>query len=148
MASVLIVFGSTTGNTESIAHILERKLTDAGHTVSVQNAANAKPEHIAKDYNAVLFGASAWGEEDIEMQEDFDSFFEHAKDMDLANKPCAAFASGDRSYPHFCGAVDVIEETVKQLGGNCITDGLRIEGDGQGEDEAINTFIDEILKVL
>ncbi|MBR4741320.1 MAG: flavodoxin domain-containing protein, partial [Desulfovibrio sp.] len=106
MAKILVVFGSTTGNTESIALAVEKHLINGGHDVTVMNAADADPEHLAKGYDALLMGCSAWGEEEVEMQEDFATFFEGFDKMDLKGCKVAAFASGDKSYPIFCGAVD------------------------------------------
>ena len=71
MAKILEVYGSTTGNTESIAHAIEAKLQAAGNDVTVVNAADAQADGLADGYDAILFGASCWGDEDIEMQEDF-----------------------------------------------------------------------------
>ena len=56
MSKILIVYGSSTGNTESIAHKLEQQLAAAGHEVTVLNAADASAEHLADGYDAVLFG--------------------------------------------------------------------------------------------
>ena len=137
MAKILEVYGSTTGNTESIAHAIEAKLQAAGNDVTVGNA---------DGYDAVLFGASCWGDEDIEMQEDFAALFENADKMNLKGKKIAAFASGDRSYPHFCGAVDVVEETGKKLGAEIITDGLRIDGSDCEDD--IASWADDIAKAV
>lgn len=61
MAKILEVYGSTTGNTESIAHAIEAKLQAAGNNVTVVNAADAQADGLADGYDAVLFGASCWG---------------------------------------------------------------------------------------
>lgn len=148
MAKILEVYGSTTGNTESIAHAIEAKLQAAGNDVTVVNAADAQADALADGYDAVLFGASCWGDEDIEMQEDFAALFENADKMNLKGKKIAAFASGDRSYPNFCGAVDVVEETGKKLGAEIITDGLRIEGDGSDCEDDIASWADDIAKAV
>ena len=148
MANILIVFGSSTGNTESIAHAIERKLLDAGHTVRVQNAADVSPLHLASGFDVVLLGCSAWGEEEIELQDDFATFFEDIENMDLKNVKLAAFASGDREYPHFCGAVDVIEEKARALGAILIAEGLRLEGDDSGNEDEIASFASEVIKSL
>ena len=86
MAKILEVYGSTTGNTESIAHAIEAKLQAAGNDVTVVNAADAQADGLADGYDAVLFGASCWGDEDIEMQEDFAALFENADKMNLKGK--------------------------------------------------------------
>ena len=142
MAKILEVYGSTTGNTESIAHAIEAKLQAAGNDVTVVNAADAQADGLADGYDAVLFGASCWGDEDIA------ALFENADKMNLKGKKIAAFASGDRSYPHFCGAVDVVEETGKKLGAEIITDGLRIEGDGSDCEDDIASWADDIAKAV
>lgn len=40
----------------------------------------------------------------------------------------ACFASGDSSFEHFCGAVDVIEARLSELGGIQILEGLKLDG--------------------
>lgn len=148
MSKILIVYGSSTGNTESIAHKLEQQLAAAGHEVTVLNAADASAEHLADGYDAVLFGASAWGVDDLELQDDFAPLFEEFDVMDLKGRKLAAFASGDRDYEHFCGAVDVIEARGKELGAEIMTDGLRLEGDGGSAPDEIESFVQAVLKKL
>ena len=110
MSKVLIVFGSSTGNTESIAQKLAELVTAGGHEVKLLNAADASAQNLADGFDAVLFGCSAWGMEDLEMQDDFASLFEDFDRMGLAGRKVAAFASGDTEYEDFCGAVPAIEE--------------------------------------
>ncbi len=148
MSKILIVYGSSTGNTESIAHKLEEQLAAGGHAVTLLNAADVTAEHLADGYDAVLFGASAWGEEDVELQDDFAPLFEEFDVMGLKGRKLAAFASGDRDYPHFCGAVDVIEARGKELGAEVLADGLRLEGDGGGSQAEIAAFVQEIARRL
>ena len=148
MSKILIVFGSATGNTENIAHLIEAKLAKAGNEVTVQNAAAATADHLADGYDAVLMGASCWGDDEIEMQDDFATLFEKADKMDLKGKKVAAFASGDKEYVHFCGAVDVIEAKAKELGAEVVAEGLRLEGDGGGNDEEVSNYTASILQHL
>ena len=44
MANVLIVYGSTTGNTASVAEMIEPVLTGGGHSVTLLDAAKATPD--------------------------------------------------------------------------------------------------------
>ena len=146
MSKILIVFGSATGNTENIAHLVGKKLASGGHEVTVLNAADAKAEHLADGYDAALLGASCWGEDEIEMQDDFAGLFEKADQMGL--KRVAAFASGDREYQYFCGAVDAIEARCKELGVEVLAEGLRLEGDGGGDDAEIEKFAAAVMAKL
>ena len=70
--NVLIAYGSSTGNTAGIAEALGRQISEAGHTVTVLNAAEASAEGLCSGYDAVLFGCSAWGTDEVEMQNDFE----------------------------------------------------------------------------
>lgn len=148
MSKVLIVFGSSTGNTESIARKLEELVSAGGHEVTLLNAAEASAENLADGFDAVLFGSSAWGMEDLEMQDDFASLFEEFDRMNLKGRKVAAFASGDMEYEHYCGAVPAIEERAKELGATIIADGLKMEGDASSDPDAVASFAEDVLKML
>ena len=55
MSKVLIVYGSSTGNTESIAQKLRDILTEAGQDVDMRNAAEVSAPGLADGFDAVLF---------------------------------------------------------------------------------------------
>ena len=148
MSKVLILFGSSTGNTESIAQKLEELIAAGGHDVTLLNAAKAAAKNLADGYDAVLMGCSAWGVEDLELQDDFLPLFDEMDRMGLKGKKVAAFASGDQEYEHFCGAVPAIEERAKELGAVIIADGLKMEGDASTEPEAVASFDEDVLKQL
>ena len=101
MSKVLILYGSSTGNTESIAQKLAELIGAAGHDVKLLNAAEASADNLADGYDAVLMGCSAWGTDDLEMQDDFAPLFDEFDQMNLKGRKVAAFASGDREYEHF-----------------------------------------------
>ena len=50
MSKVLIVFGSSTGNTEGIAQKLEEIIAAAGHDVTLKNAADVDADGLAEGY--------------------------------------------------------------------------------------------------
>lgn len=148
MSKVLIIYGSSTGNTESIARKLEALIKAGGHEVTLRNAAEASPENLADGYDAVLFGSSAWGTDDLELQDDFAPLFEEFEAMNLKGRKVAAFGSGDSDYEHFCGAVDVIEARARELGAEVIAEGLKVEGDASAAPSDIKVFADAVLKKL
>ena len=47
MSKILIVYGSSTGNTESIAEAIAKILGDKGHEVTIRNAAEVSAEGLA-----------------------------------------------------------------------------------------------------
>ena len=130
MAKALIVFGSTTGNTETVARQIGEVLAQRDLQVTVKNVAETRVEEMEDGFDIVLLGASTWGDDDmIEFQEDFASFYDHMGDADLKDQKLALFGCGDSSYEYFCGAVDLLEEKVGDLGGVLVNEPLRIDGD-------------------
>lgn len=129
MSKNLIVYGSTTGNTEGVADDIAKLLEKGGHQVDVLSAADVSVENMAEGYDAVFLGCSTWGDDEIELQDDFIPLFDDLDKAGLGGKKVAVFGCGDSSYEHFCGAVDAIEEKSESLGGVMLGDSLKIDGD-------------------
>ncbi|SKA72022.1 flavodoxin [Desulfobaculum bizertense] len=134
MSKVLIVYGSTTGNTESVSDVIEKELKQAGHEVDVKNAASVEADGMANGYDSVLLGCSTWGDSDIELQDDFVPLLDDLDKAGLSGKRVAVYGCGDSSYEHFCGAVDVIEEKAESLGADMVAASLKIDGDPEDDD--------------
>ncbi|PIE74763.1 MAG: flavodoxin [Deltaproteobacteria bacterium] len=143
MASVIIIYGSTTGNTENTSEQIEKVLSEKGMDVTLKDVSDVKPADI-NDYDMVLMGCSTWGDEDIELQDDFIPFYEDLGSGDFSGKKVAVFGCGDSSYTHFCGAVDAIEEKVRDLGGKLVVDGLKIDGDPDDAEDDIKSWAEEV----
>ena len=148
MSSILIVYGSATGNTAAVADALGRMLEDKGHKTTVKNVTDVEAVNLCTGWDAVLFGCSAWGDEDIVLQDDFEVFFENFDQIDAKGHNAACFATGDSEYPHFCGAVDVIEEKLQALGAILIADGLKLDGDLSSNREIVAQWAEDIDRAL
>lgn len=142
MGSALIVFGSTTGNTEVAAETIEEYLKNHSYDVRLVNVSDVEPEILKETFDLYLLGCSTWGDEEIELQEDFELFYE-GMTMDLDQKKFAVFGCGDTSYTYFCGAVDAIEERLKKLGALLICESLRI--DGEPEETEIREWTQDVI---
>ena len=140
MASALIVYGSTTGNTEYVAGVAERLLSQDGNQVRKLDAADADPQGLCEGMDLVLFGCSTWGEDSIELQDDFIPLFDEFDKIGAAGKKVAVFGCGDSSYEYFCGAVDAIAEKLESLGAS-VVDTLKIDGDPQSEKDEIERWV-------
>lgn len=147
MASTLIVYGSTTGNTEFVASAAGRVLEAAGHTVKVIDAADVQPKGLCDGYDLVLFGCSTWGDDSIELQDDFIPLMDDFDKIGAKDKPVAVFGCGDSSYTYFCGAVDAISQRLEELGARVI-DTLKIDGDPQQEKGEIDSWAAGVAKEL
>jgi len=134
MAKALIVYGSTTGNTEMVAERVEATLKKSGWNTVLSNAADVSAQGLADGFDLVLLGCSTWGDDDIELQDDFVPLFEELDQAGLSGKKVAVFGCGDSGYTHFCGAVDAIEEKAGNLGANLVTGSLKIDGDPDMKD--------------
>lgn len=148
MANVLVVYGSTTGNTESVAASVGRVLENGGHAVTVIDAAKAEPAALCAGRDCVLFGCSTWGHDSIELQDDFVPLFEAFDTMNVSGVKTAAFGCGDTSYEYYCGAVDAINERLEELGADIVADGLKIDGDPGSAKPDIESWANSILAVL
>lgn len=129
MSKALIIFGSTTGNTESVAKIIADTLARKGVGVELKNVMDAQISDLEKDNDFIVLGASTWGDDEIEFQEDFESFYDQMSGLKMVGKKIALFGCGDSSYEYFCGAVDLLEERVEDMGATEFVESLRIDGD-------------------
>ena len=140
MSNALIVFGTTTGNTESVAEQIAQGLMDKGVEVTSKNVINARIEELGNGFDLTVLGSSTWGEDEIEFQEDFEPFFVELAKANLKGKKVALFGCGDSSYEYFCGAVDELESMMQKLGAEVVQDSLRIDGDPSDSSDEIDAW--------
>ena len=133
MAKAIIVYGSETGNTESVAEVIAAALEDANFRITLKEVTQASVNELA-DNDLILLGSSTWGDEEKELQSDMVDFYDDLEGADLSGKSAAAFGCGDSDYTHFCGAVDLLEERLEQIGATLLDEGLRIDGDPDDDD--------------
>lgn len=133
MAKAIIVYGSETGNTESVAEVIAAALEDANFKITLKEVTQASVYELA-DNDLILFGSSTWGDEEKELQADMVDFYDDLEGADLSGKSAAAFGCGDSDYTHFCGAVDLLEERLEQIGATLLDEGLRVDGDPDDDD--------------
>lgn len=133
---VLIVYGSTTGNTERVAELIKEYLS---HDADVIEVCNADLNDIKKA-DLVLFGSSTWG--DGELQDDFETFIENFSADLLVGKSVGVFGCGDQeNYPDaFCHATDIIRERAEECGANIVVENLRVNDDPDDNLDQIEAF--------
>jgi len=136
MNKPVIIYGSTTGNTETIAKWVKEALSLAGTEASLFDAANIDPES-AGAYDLIILGSSTWGQGEI--QDDFLPFYEAMSKEYLKGKEVAVFGCGDSSmFPdNFCQAVDLIVDKLKDCEATVVGEPLKIDGD-------IDTYCSEV----
>lgn len=144
MAKALVIFGSTTGNTESAATTIANGLAEKNIATTVQEVTSVEKSDFSDDYDIILLGSSTWGDEDIEFQEDFAEFYETMDDLPLSGKKLAVFGCGDSSYTHFCGAVDALEQKAESMGAKLVVSCLKIDGDPDDAQDDIVEWTDSV----
>ena len=128
MAKVVLVYGSTTGNTEVLSEHVAAGLKQAGADVTVKNVTDAGVDELV-DYDAIVFGCSTWGEG--ELQDDFIDFHDEMDGILLEGKKAAVFGPGDSDgYPDtFCEAVDILEGGLENCGAVIVAESFKVDGD-------------------
>ncbi|MCB1196288.1 flavodoxin [bacterium] len=137
MGTVLIVYGSSMGNTESVAETIQDVLENADFDVTAQNVNETSAEDV-KNYDYLLVGCSTWG--DGELWDDFVPFHDELSTISLQGKKGAVFGCGDSNYPQFCNAVDIIERTLTRSGMETAIKSLKIDIVKGDVDEQIDTI--------
>jgi flavodoxin I len=142
MKKTVIIYGSTTGNTETLAQEIAKLLVE--HDVSLIPVSDATHEHILSS-DLILLGSSTWGYG--ELQDDFIPFYDAMNSTSFSGKNVAVFGCGDSiSFSDvFCQAVSIIEEKVQALGGILITDGLRVDGGVADNLDAVHDFVKSLI---
>ncbi len=162
MEKIGIFYGSSSGNTESVANQIAAALGE----VEIFNVDGANKSDL-EDCKNIILGASTWGVGDL--QDDFDDFLSELGDADLAGKKVAIFGLGDQesyadSFVDGMGAIyEAIADKGCELVGKTSVDGysfdesravvdgefcgLVIDEDNQSDltEERVNNWV-EVLK--
>lgn len=117
MAKIAIIYGSTTGNTESAASQIASELSS--HDVT-QISVSDMTSDILNQYSNFIFGTSTWGCGDL--QDEWDCELSTLESADLSGKTVALFGCGDAgSYPDtFVDGIGTLYEAVKGAGATVV----------------------------
>ncbi len=121
----IIVYGSTTGNTEEVANYVANGLQN-NFEVTIKNVTETTPEEL-QEYDLIVLGSSTWNEG--QLQDDFTPFYEQMDNINLSGKKAAVFGCGESIYEHFCTAVDILEKKLKDVGATVEVESYKIDGD-------------------
>ena len=128
--------------------MIEEILNENGIDTEVKDVADTPVTELSGEHDLILMGCPAYGDEEIELQEDFVDFYEKMNGIALDGKSFAVFAPGDSSYEYFFGSVDVLEKMEKKLGGVIVEEGLKIDGDPHDSSSEIQEWITNLVKQI
>ncbi|MCY9183991.1 flavodoxin [Bacillus halotolerans] len=138
MGKILLVYATMSGNTEAMADLIEKGLQEAEAEVDRFEAMDIDDAELFNDYEHIILGTYTWGDGDL--PDEFLDLAEEMEALDFTGKTCAVFGSGDTAYEYFCGAVDTLEEKIKERGGEIVLPSVKVEMNPEGEEE------EEVLK--
>lgn len=101
-SSILVLYGTVTGNSEYCADKTARELREKGYEVVTENLADADPMML-KEHETVLIITSTYGDgEPPDGAEDFYQAVVKRGGLDLAQMQFSVLALGDTGYDQFC----------------------------------------------
>lgn len=124
MASVLIIFGSTGGNTELVTDDVASVLNEKGHKVTVERAEKFDPKKI-KTFKMIIFAGSTYGQG---LLQGHMKAFLKKNDFDLKDKKCAVIGLGDNKYntEYVIESANILKKEIEERNGKLIIEPLRI----------------------
>lgn len=133
MGKVLLLFASTTGNTELMADAIADQLLSHQHEVKIKSFDFDRIDvDEILDYDAVLVGTHTWDDGDLPYE--VEDFYDDLGDVDITGKIFAVFGSADSYYDSYGAAVDLIADHAKNLGAEVLPNRLKVELEPDDDD--------------
>jgi len=125
MSSVLIIYGSTGGNTELVCDKVAEVLEIAGHTITIKRAEISSLKDM-ENFDVLVFASSTYGQGLL--QDYIEPLYLEIKKTGLKGKKCAVIGLGDNKYSieYVVEAARILENMVKDSGGELVLPPLRV----------------------
>ena len=128
-SSCVVMFGTQTGNAESVANDIAQKLN-----ATVMDMADVEPEHL-KIMTQIVIVASTYG--DGEQTDNAQIMWDACHDIGaLPNLQYAVLALGDTAYDLFCQAGEDWDTLLQKSGATRVQDTVKLDVDYEEEAEA------------
>jgi flavodoxin I len=118
MAKIGLFFGTQTGNTQTIAELIQKELGGSS-VVDLNDISNTSTDDFAA-YDCIIIGCPTWNIG--ELQADWEGFYEELDEINFQGKKVAYFGAGDQvGYSdNFQDAIGILEEKISALGGTTV----------------------------
>src|SRR6201996_454114 len=143
-----VLFGSQSGNAESIAKRLVKEAKKQGYDATIAALEKASPAALAQEKCALIV-TSTWGEGDP--PDNAVQFWEQLtadNELKLATLNYAVLALGDTNYQHFCGFGKSLDSRLEALGAKRIFDRIDCNVDFEEGAARWQTGVFEALKKI
>ncbi|MHA6252402.1 flavodoxin [Oceanobacillus sp. CAU 1775] len=148
MAKVLMLYISTTGNTEIMAEAIAGYLEYNQHDVVIKTF-DFDPIDVEElfDYDLVLIGTHS--NDDGEIPFEAEDFYEELDDVDLNDRLFGVFGSGDTAYDEFCLSVDLMGDKLKFQGAKLVPERLMVDLTPSNEDiDRCEAFAEAAIQMI
>lgn len=126
MKQVLILYASSTGNTEQIASLLEQQMDRKKFGITLKNMELGDMDALQLDhYDGILFGTYTYDDGNLPFETEV--FCDSLVNIDLSGKVIGVFGSGDTAYFQFCEAVDLMKEEFKRMNAVVMEDTVKVD---------------------
>ena len=148
MASLHIVYSTSTGHTEYVVDTLIAALRVSAPTLTIekQRAEAAQTADLLRG-DALLLACGTWNTGGTEGQlhpRMYALLKDRAKECDLQKKPCAVIALGDERYYYTARAMEHLMQFVTQHGGQ-VAESLVIVNEPYGQEEKVTKWAAKLL---
>ena len=118
--SILIAYGTETGNSEKLAHQLAEKARAVGLPARIANLAEISFRQFAREKTALIICSTHGDGDPPEPIQEFYSALMSEQASSLAHLRYAVLALGDTSYLPFCETGKQIDQRLAQLGATAL----------------------------
>ncbi|OZU88844.1 flavodoxin [Virgibacillus indicus] len=147
MNKILMLYASTTGNTELMAEAMVAYLEDKKYEVIIKTF-DFDPIDVEEllEYDAVLVGTHTWDDGDLPYE--VEDFYEELEDVDITGRLFGVFGSCDSFYDSYGGAIDLVGDRLKNLGAVLVPERLKVDLEPDNEDiERCVRFVDSMIEI-
>lgn len=122
----IIVYGTASGNAELVTDAIAEGMREAGLDTATIRGERANPAEVAQ-YGLIVMLSPTYNVG--KLQEYLEPYYAQFRKLKLTGKKMAVVGLGDsKNYDIFCGAAEVLEEVLAEVGGLQIVPTLRVDG--------------------
>lgn len=126
MMQVLILYASSTGNTEQVACLLQQNINQKEFDVTMKSIEFEEMEtDLLAHYDGILFGTYTYDDGDLPFETEI--FCESLENIDLKGKVIGVFGSGDMAYISYCEAVNLMKAEFTSLNATVLEHAVKVD---------------------
>lgn len=145
MKNILVIYGSTTGNSENLSKYCVEVLKDS-FSIDVKNCIDLKGAFsFSENYDAYVLCVSTWGIDPAELQEDFEIFWLQLNKESISGKKFIILGLGDNYYPFFARATEILNDDIKLHSGEVLEFPMKINDPWEEKKEEIREYLKKTI---